>query len=477
MNICIYILFVIQSNKLTHSIKIRNNSSYNIIIPTLGARLLFIRRPGIGFYRDSFDIAPYYDNFESKYETLKHFTETKAKNNFYEGNSGFVDYYKILSLDKSCTAEDVRSKYEHINESLKSLPGVDPKLRSDIDKAYRVLSNKKMRDEYDRSYEQYAGPEDMYYMESLGDSNEDDMDDTSEELEISIMDDDEEVGPNFGTNLFGNFFSNLFGSKKSERRKGNQSMRKRGSSKFDVSCNAEIDLKTLLLGGEVTVPVRKWDHCNFCNFNESASKSYIDTCTRCNGQGMEHKVGARNDSHSEKRSPFGFVRTSRTCMKCQGTGHHRLKDCNKCENTGRVLRDTTVKVEVPFNAKIGSVITVKGKGHYGGLHMKDGNLHVKLNLKENKNEYIEAGRIVTVYNIPYTKAILGDKVRTEGVMPVTVATFMGDKQVEVPAYSQQGDEIKIGSYKDMDHYVKLNVQLPKNLSEKELELLNKIDKI
>ncbi|UKK02203.2 hypothetical protein MACK_001558 [Theileria orientalis] len=457
-NICIFILFLIKSNKLTHSIKIRTNSLSNITIPTLRARFLFVRRPPIGFYRDDSDIEPYYYDSDSKYETLKHFTETKAKNNFYEGNSGFVDYYKILSLDKSCTTEDVRSKYEHINESLKSLPGVDPKLRSDIDKAYRVLSNKKMRDEYDRNYEQYIGPEDVYYMESSADSNEDDMDDTSEELEISIMDDDEDVGPNFGSNFFGNFFSNLFGSKKSERRKGGQLMRKRTASKFDVSCNAEIDLKTLLLGGEVTVPVRKWDHCNFCNFNESASKSYIDICTRCNGQGMEHK---------EKRSPFGFVRTSRTCMKCQGTGYHRLKDCNKCENTGRVLKDTTV--EVPFNAKIGSVITIKGKGHYGGLHMKDGNLHVKLNLKENKNEYIEAGRIVTVYNIPYTKAILGDK--------VTVATFMGDKQVEIPAYSQQGDEIKIGSYKDMDHYVKLNVQLPKNLSKTELELLDKMDKV
>eukprot|EP00375_Theileria_parva_P002170 XP_764847.1 hypothetical protein [Theileria parva strain Muguga] len=461
----IFFIFTFSNFNLTVSINIKKNKTLRSNIGILNNRLLFIRTPRNRFltagflnpflYKSSFDV----DSINGL-ESLNDFSKTKAKNNNFGYESDFVDYYKILSLDKSCSHDDIVDKYNNINESLNTLPSVDPKLRSDVDLAYKVLSDESSRKDYDKLYDDYNQRTTAYYVDSKFDDETDHYDDdTSDEIEISIINDDDspELSLGLGNNIFGNFFSNLFGLSKPTVKRTKQS-KVRTNSRLDLTCEADVDLKTLLMGGNVTIPVHKWENCNFCNYNDDSMNEFIDQCNVCKGQGMETK---------EKRTKNGFFRSSRTCTKCRGTGYQRLKDCNKCDNTGRVLKDSTVKVNVPVNSKSGSTIKIRGKGHSGGFHLRDGDLYVKLNVKSTNEEYIHGNRIVTVCNIPYTKAILGGKIK--------VRTFSGEHEIEVPSCSQQGDEIKVGKYNNMDHYIKLNVQLPKTLSKDQKDLLGKID--
>ncbi|XP_952438.1 chaperone protein DnaJ, putative [Theileria annulata] len=459
----VFFIFIFRNFNLTISINIKTNKTHCRNIGILNNKLLFIRTPRNRFltagflnpfvYKTSFD----FDSLNDL-ESLDHFVKTKAKNKNFGYENDFVDYYRILSLDKSCSHEDIENKYNNINESLNTLPSVDPKLRSDIDLAYKVLSDETSRKDYDKLYDDYNSINNQYLVDSQFDS-EDFEDEPSGEIEISIINDDDspEFSLGSGKNLFGNFFTNLFGLNKPTVKRTKQS-KFRTNSRLDLTCEADVDLKTLLMGGNVSIPVHKWENCNFCNYNDDSMNEFIDQCNVCKGEGMETK---------EKRTKNGFFRSSRTCTKCRGTGYQRLKDCNKCDNTGRVLKDTTIKINVPFNSKSGSTLRIRGMGHSGGFHLRDGDLYVKLNLKSTNEEYIDGNRIVSICKIPYTKAILGGK--------INVTTFNGELELEIPSCSQQGDEIKVGRYNNMNHYVKLNVQLPKTLTKNQKDLLGKID--
>lgn len=377
---------------------------------------------------------------------------------------GFVDHYKILSLDKNCTFEDVEERYKSINESLTSLSSIDNKLKNAIDTAYKVLSNKESRLKYDSTYEnQNLTPFNNTAVEADYD-NSTNVFDSDDEIEISIIDDaegSEDDGSPEDGNGFGGFFSNLFGLHKKQSSKGRKTkIRNIAMGKRDISCTADVDLKTLILGGTIDLHIDKFIDCDSCNVDDYTAKTFINTCPECKGHGMVTKG---------KRTQFGFVSTSRTCHTCKGSGIHRSKDCLICDNTGAIFKNTTIKVNIPKESKSGQLIRIKGKGNSGGFFANDGDLFVKLRLQSGGNESIEGDSIITNYDISYLKAILG----CEAIVP----TFDGNITVKIPKGSQPGDKILVGTYNSMQHFVRLVVRLPEKLSQKELKLLQELDNL
>nr|BAN65181.1 membrane protein, putative [Babesia bovis] len=362
-----------------------------------------------------------------------------------------VDYYSVLSLPNDCSEEDIKKRHDELKESLKSLPSVDKRIMNKIKEAYKVLSNPASRALYDEKLRQRA--------EEV--SSDDDTSDTeydSDDIEI-LGNPDEEFGIDITDNesparsrggLTG-FLGNLFGFNRDYSMKPMRSVNNR-----DLTTTASVDLKALVFGDTVKVPIEKYCPCPDCNSSKSAQQKYISRCNKCSGRGMITK---------NQRTPFGYISTSRTCMQCQGRGMARIQDCTTCNNSGRVYKSTEVEIKIPAGIKVGSTLKVKGKGHSSGYSSRPGNLYVKISSSPNEHEYIDMDKVYTTATLDYVSAILGDT--------VNVYTFCGKKQVTVPPGTQSGDEFVVGNYDNKTHMIRFKVTVPKKATKEEAPLSSK----
>ncbi|MBQ6064320.1 MAG: J domain-containing protein [Prevotella sp.] len=158
----------------------------------------------------------------------------------------FVDYYKILGVDKNIPQKDVREAYrKRAKQFHPDLHPNDPKAKAKfqaLNEAYEVINDPEKRKKYDQYGEQWkeagkaedAGFGGFHWGGSGGGS-------PFEGFDFSSI---------RGGGSFSSFFENLFGSMG-----GRQSSRQASSQKGVGEMNAtiNIDLYTAMLGGEVIV--------------------------------------------------------------------------------------------------------------------------------------------------------------------------------------------------------------------------------
>ena len=160
----------------------------------------------------------------------------------------FVDYYKILGVDKTIPQKDVKKAYlKRAKQFHPDLHPDDPKAQAKfqaLQEAYNVISDPEKRKKYDQYGEQWKQAEQFggFGRGGAGGGN------PFGGFDFSGFGSD-------GTGGFSDFFENLFG------RKGQQGGGFGGFQGFggssprtstgEMSANVTIDLYTALLGGEV----------------------------------------------------------------------------------------------------------------------------------------------------------------------------------------------------------------------------------
>lgn len=166
----------------------------------------------------------------------------------------FIDYYKILGVDKSIPQKDVRAAYrKRAKQFHPDLHPNDPKAKAKfqaLNEAYDVLSDPDKRAKYDKYGEQWrnadayekAGGFGGYGSGSSGGGN------PFEGFDFS----------SFGKGGFSSFFQDLFGggSRRSGFREGGfEGFNSQGArhSSGEMNASVNIDLYTALLGGEVII--------------------------------------------------------------------------------------------------------------------------------------------------------------------------------------------------------------------------------
>ena len=137
----------------------------------------------------------------------------------------------------------------------------------------------------------------------------------------------------------------------------------------------------------------------------------------------------------------------------------------------------TLKVSIPAGINEGQSIRLAGKGEKG-RNGRNGDLLLKVHVSSD-SAYTRDGRDVYItQNIPVWTAALGGDVEFD--------TLYGRVKCHVPAGSQSGRKIRlknkgIVSMKNKnsygDEYVILNVQIPKDLTEREKEILRELQVI
>ena len=157
----------------------------------------------------------------------------------------FVDYYKILGVDKNIPQKDVRSAYKkRAKQFHPDLHPDDPKAKAKfqaLNEAYDVISDPEKRKKYDqygenwKQAEAFGGGTDGFGGFGGGGNPFEGFDFSS-----------------FSGGGFSSFFQDLFGGGRTSRRRSSEGRAPRQSN-GEMNATVNIDLYTALLGGEVLI--------------------------------------------------------------------------------------------------------------------------------------------------------------------------------------------------------------------------------
>ena len=186
----------------------------------------------------------------------------------------------------------------------------------------------------------------------------------------------------------------------------------------------------------------------------------------CNGEGQVRV---------SQRTPFGVMQTARTCDRCQGKGKVIDTPCRACSGTGKVRTTKTLEVDIPAGIDNDQILNISGKGNSGTNGGPDGNLHVYVNVRPHPIFERKGDDVWCEIPITFTQAALGSD--------IVVPTLDGKVSYTVHEGTQSGDIFKLKS-KGIPHlrgrgrgdqYVKTVIEVPRNLSNEQKEILKNFD--
>lgn len=346
------------------------------------------------------------------------------------------DYYTSLGLQKGASDEEIKKAFRKL--AIKYHPDknqgnkeAEDKFK-EINEAYQVLSDPEKKARYDQ----------------FGTADFD--------------------GSGFGSGGFGGFdfsdmggFGDIFdsffggGGGSSRRRNGPQ----RGA---DLEYTVNLTFEEAIFGVEKEISINRSETCDSCKGSGAKTGTSAKTCPTCNGQGQVRV---------QRQTPLGsFVSTS-TCSTCGGSGKVIDDPCTTCHGKGNVRKNRKITVNIPAGVDTGNVMPLRGQGDHGTNDGPPGDLYVRINVASSKKFTRKGNDIYIDTHISMGKAALGTE--------ITVATVDGDVKYTIPAGTQSGTLFRlkgkgvprVNSSGRGDQYVKVIVDIPKNLNDKQKDAL------
>jgi len=345
------------------------------------------------------------------------------------------DYYEILGVKKNATPEEIKKTYRKL--ALKYHPdrnssdsNAENKFK-EINEAYQVLSNSEKRARYD----QFGSAEGMGGFDFQGKGFSD-------------------FG-NFGD--FGDIFDSFFGTR--TRRSEGRVHPQRGAN---LRYNLEISFEDAAFGKETKIEVPSWETCSACKGSGAKSGTSPQTCPDCHGTG---------EIKSTQNTMFGQFVNIKTCPRCAGEGKIIKDICINCRGTGKVKKNRVVKVKIPAGVDTGHRLRISGMGEPGERGGPSGDLYIVLYVKSHKIFKRTGIDISCTHLISFIKATLGGT--------TTVPTLEEKAKLKIPAGTQpnsvfrfRGKGIfKIGTQQRGNQYIKIVVEIPKKMNDKQRNLL------
>lgn len=216
---------------------------------------------------------------------------------------------------------------------------------------------------------------------------------------------------------------------------------------------------------------------------QTINYSCVTTCDACHGTGAQPGTSPKTCSSCggsgrvtiNQRTPFGVVQTQRTCDACHGRGKIVDNPCKKCGGSGKQRKNKTVDVTIPAGIKDQQILNVSGRGNSGTNGGPAGDLHVYVNVRPHPVFERRGDDVWCEVPITFTQAALG--------ADVVVPTLDGKVSYTVREGTQPGDVFRLkgkgiqrlGGRGRGDQYVRVTVEVPKNLNGKQKELIKQLD--
>jgi molecular chaperone DnaJ len=360
------------------------------------------------------------------------------------------DYYEILGVARNASAEDIKKAYYKLAHKYHPDKGGDENKFKEINEAYQVLSDKDKRAQYDQFGRVFEGAQ-------PGGGPQGGFDFQGFQGGMPGFD-FEGTGFDNLSDIFEEMFG--FGSPRQQR---SQKDLKRGK---DIEIDLEVSLEDILKGKEKTISLPKNIKCSRCQGMGAEPGSQVEECFSCRGTGQVQQI---------KKTIFGSVTKNTICPECQGEGYKPKKPCNVCKGEGRVKGEEQIKIFIPAGADSNQMIKMEGKGEAGRRGGKQGDLYIKIFVKDHPVFQRKGDDLYSVFPITFSQAALGDEVE--------VPTLEGKNiLLKIPAGTESGKILRVSnkglphfsSYGSGNLYVVLEMKTPKKLNKKQKDLLEKL---
>ena len=354
------------------------------------------------------------------------------------------DYYEVLGVSKGASDDEIKKAFRKLAKQYH--PDLHPDDKDteakfkEVNEAYEVLSDPSKKAKYDQFG--FAGVDPNYGAGQGGGFS----------------------GGFGGFGDMGDIFDSIFGAFGGGSRSSNPNAPRKGS---DVEIGATISFMDACKGVSKSVKVTRLEKCPDCNGSGAASGSNVKTCPDCGGKG---KVNVT------QQSIFGMVRQTVNCSRCGGKGKIIDNPCKKCSGKGMVRVSKEREINIPAGIDDGQNLRVPGGGNCGLNNGPNGDLYIDISVRPDPIFERDGYDVWTEVPITYGQAVLGDE--------ITVPTIDGKVKYNVPEGTQggtvfrlKGKGIKKVNRNDRgDHYVRVAVEIPKNLSKEQKNALKEFEK-
>ncbi|OGE88982.1 MAG: molecular chaperone DnaJ [Candidatus Doudnabacteria bacterium RIFCSPLOWO2_02_FULL_49_13] len=356
------------------------------------------------------------------------------------------DYYQILGISKSASAEEIKRAYRKLAHQYHPDKGAGSESKfKEVSEAYQVLSDPGKRQQYDRFGTTFNQNQARGQGAQQGGFNAQGFDFNDFAQGFGGFDFDDPM----------DIFSNIFGG-------GRRPRRERG---VDLEMAMDLSFDEAVFGVEKEISLEKTDACEHCSGSGAEPGSKINTCPKCHGQGQIRVT---------RQTILGQMSSVSTCDRCDGNGKVAERACSVCKGSGQQRRTKTIKVKIPAGVENGQRIRISKEGEVGYKGSNFGDLYLQLRVATKSGFKREGAAVFSEIPISFYQAALGTI--------LDVPTVDGKAQVKIPAGTQSGKVFRLkgrgapilnGSGRG-DHLLTVRVVTPTKLNKKEKELFKKL---
>jgi DnaJ-class molecular chaperone len=345
----------------------------------------------------------------------------------------FRDYYKILGVERSATAAEIKSAYRKL--ARKFHPDVNPNNKEaerkfkEINEAYQVLGEGDKRKKYDQlgaDWEHGESEDEVLRRYARGRAH---------------------AGGGDAAGGFSDFFERFFGSA------GGRGGRARGFNGFDfgeefgagAAHGMDRQARATDLQAEVAITLKE----AALGAQRRITLTSADECTACGGTGAVIR--------GERRGNARVARSTETCEKCTGLGV--------------ISAHRTLDVTIPPGMTDGARMRLKGQGGRGPKPELNGDLFVTLRIAPSSVMTVSGRDVRLQLPVWDYEAALGAE--------VTAPTLDGKISLKIPAASQSGRVMRLkgrgipgrGKEPAGDLLYELKILAPTDLTDEERKLM------
>lgn len=339
------------------------------------------------------------------------------------------DYYEILGVDKSASAEEIKKAYRKV--AIKYHPDKNPDNAEAEEKfkeaaeAYEVLKDPAKKQRYDQ-----FGHAGMNGGGGYGGGGG-----------MSMEDIFSQFGDIFGGG--GGGFESFFGG-------GGRRHQRRGSN---LRIKLKMNLEEMAHGAEKKIKVNRMVHADGVTFK---------TCPTCHGSGQIRKA---------VNTMLGQMVSTSTCPACNGAGQTIDKRPPGVDSSGLTGKEEVISIKIPAGVSGGMQLSMSGKGNEAPGGGAAGDLIILIEENEHEELKRDGNNIIYDLYLNFVDATLGTSVE--------VPTIEGKVKIKIDPGTQGGKILRlrgkgikdINGYGKGDQLIHVNIWTPKQLSAEERKIL------
>jgi len=351
------------------------------------------------------------------------------------------DYYEVLGVSKTADEAAIKKAYRQLAK--KYHPDLHPgdaeaeKSFKEVNEAYDVLSDADKRSKYDQYGHAAFDPASGAGAGGFGGFG--------------------------GFGDFGDIFSSFFGGGFG----GGGGSRRNGPSRGDdIGARVSISFEEAAFGVKREISYNRICRCPDCAGSGAAKGSAPETCPNRRGSGQIRVT---------QRTVLGMMQTTKACDSCRGSGKIIKKPCTNCNGKGAVRIRKKIEVTIPQGIDDGQRVFLGGQGNEGRNGGPAGDLIIYISVAKHRIFVREGLNLYLDLPISFAQAALGANIE--------VPTLEGSVSYAVPEGTQTGTsfslkgkgvkQVKGKNYGDIIFTVR--VKTPKNLTQKQKELLRELE--